>query len=219
MFKPFRLARGEFADRYVKNLYEGRQDLISRYGPTDEERAVCGYFKYLCVRSLRIYRLAEVDTIESLKAHLKYATETLIDTLRLFDDPAYEGVSSVGIDLSRHCQYLSSDANYGFTAGSEQLGRLNETTVLGIETEDVTEYVDIEVTIGLSDWEILVHGSIGLSAFMLACELGIPLNLNFRIIFSISREKCRFLIGSEGQRSNPSMLGINSVLCDIGNRG
>ena len=81
----------------------------------------------------------------------------------------------------------------------------------------VVSELNIDVMVDLSDWEILDKHGRALVNMIEACDLAVPLSLNFRVGWRGHRREETFRLPHRkdvaSRHGRPVVLGVNTALC------
>ena len=188
----------------------------STSAPTPFEEVRHAYYRYVCLRKLRLMHLTGAHSTDAIATFLAYAARALLGLIGAgpcVGAPEYR-LPEVSISVSR--EYMLSDGSDAFVVGRDERSRLNSGTLLGVSATSATALLDIEMKVSALEWDMLMGEKSALLDLILACDLVVPLAMNFRVFFSAHPEDWSFRLPSHAEpaeikRTRP-ILGITSAL-------
>jgi hypothetical protein len=213
---PLAQERGCYGDIYFQAKYKSRLDQICTSDSSTTDNLFNAYFLYLCSRKLRLIRLAGGDNLEGIRAYLEHAAVVLLEMIGPEGWGTARHSSQAQARVSIGHEHMSTDYARAFKLGYNNKSELGVRTVLGTSTSEATPRLDIEVVVHLYEWEALMQQPGALVNLMEACDYAVPLNLNFRIHFSIHADDGVFVLSPRSKSAEHGViqpfLGVNSVL-------
>jgi hypothetical protein len=153
---------------------------------------------------------------DGIANYVGYAARTLFDLMSDGRLPSGNRGQRPAVRSWERRVSMDAETSGGRSLGRSGMGRLGEETVLGTSAVSNVGELGVEVIIRLVEWNGFVSHGGALIMFLQACDLAVPISMNFRIHFrgDPSEATARLPAMEDGGAAGeyPMVLGINSEL-------
>lgn len=210
---------------YASKRFRDRCETYSRGAVASPEAADSGaassepfaaYFLYLCTRKLRLIRFADAIDAKGLEMYMEYASRVLLEMIGPGGWGTATHTSRAVATVTVGGDTMTAEPSDVFVLGREGRSEINRSMILGETVSERIPRLDIELTIGLTEWEMLEARDEALDMLMRAVDLAVPVHMNYKIFFMIHSDEGVFTLpqraGKHIETASLPMLGINSIL-------
>ena len=111
---------------------------------------------------------------------------------------------------------MTAEPSDCFILGIEGRSEINRSMILGETVSEMIPRLDIELIIGLPEWEMLEKRDEALDMLMKAVDLAVPMHMNYKIFFRIHQDEGVFTLPPRAGIGIDSVslpvLGVNTIL-------
>ena len=213
-------ARGSYASRRLRERYENYSGNASADTEATDSAAANrpfpAYYYYLCTRKLRLIRFADAIDTKGLEMYMEHISGTLFEMIGHGGWGTATETSRAIAHVSVGGETMTVEPADLFVLGREGRSEINRSMILGETVSERIPRLDIELIIGLAEWEMLERRDEALDMLMKAVDLAVPMHMNYKIFFRIHQDEGVFTLppraGKRVDSASVPLLGVNSIL-------